>query len=134
MNDDSYHIDINSHSTSHHCSANGYSTKLSSHSSAHMDEESTQNPQRRRGRKRIQDDKYYAISQDKIQEWEYILENAKNLSKREKKIIKNRISAQKSRNKKKEEMNGKLGHLRDKYTDIYEGLDDTLCLECKVNF
>lgn len=32
------------------------------------------------------------------------------------------------------EINGKLGLLRDKYTDLYEVLDDILCLECKVNF
>jgi hypothetical protein len=43
------------------------------------------------------------MTNDKIQEWEDMLHNSKNLSKKEKKILRNRISAQKSRNKKKEE-------------------------------
>jgi len=43
------------------------------------------------------------MTNDKIQEWEELLQNSKNLSKKEKKILRNRISAQKSRNKKKEE-------------------------------
>lgn len=59
--------------------------------------------QKRRGRKKIEDEEYYAITNDKIQEWEHILQTSKNLSKKDKKILRNRISAQKSRNKKKEE-------------------------------
>lgn len=48
---------------------------------------------KRRGRRKIEDEQYYAMTNDKIQEWEYILQNSKNLSKKEKKILRNRISA-----------------------------------------
>ena len=41
----------------------------------------------------MEDDQYYAISNDKIYEWEQMLTNSKNLSKKEKKILRNRISA-----------------------------------------
>lgn len=58
---------------------------------------------KKRGRRKLEDEQYYAISNDKIQEWENLLQNSSHLSKKEKKILRNRISAQKSRNKKKEE-------------------------------
>jgi hypothetical protein len=48
---------------------------------------------KKRGRRKLEDEQYYAISNDKINEWEYMLTNSKNLSKKEKKILRNRISA-----------------------------------------
>ena len=48
---------------------------------------------KKRGRRKLEDDQYYAISNDKINEWEYMLANSKNLTKKEKKILRNRISA-----------------------------------------
>jgi hypothetical protein len=48
---------------------------------------------KKRGRRKLEDEQYYAISNDKINEWEQMLANSKNLSKKEKKILRNRISA-----------------------------------------
>eukprot|EP00347_Sterkiella_histriomuscorum_P016214 403354052 len=91
---------------------------------------------KRRGRRKIEDDQYYAITNDKIQEWEHILQNQKNLSKKDKKILRNRISAQKSRNKKKEEfgsLNSQIDLLKDRYRQLFEILEDNTCAECKEN-
>ncbi len=81
---------------------------------------------KKRGRRKLEDDQYYAISNDKINEWEYMLANSKNLSKKDKKILRNRISAQKSRNKKKEEfgiLNQQIEILRQKYQDLHDVMD-----------
>jgi hypothetical protein len=72
---------------------------------------------KKRGRKKMEDDDYYLATNDKIQEWEEMLKQ-KGLSKKEKKAIRNRISAQRSRNKKKEEqltMQQQIDALRLKY-------------------
>lgn len=98
--------------------------------------EDDQNCKKLRGRRKIEDDQYYAMTNDKIQEWEYILQNSKNLSKKEKKILRNRISAQKSRNKKKEEfgqLNNKIDQLKDRYKQLFEILDEQMCDACKSN-
>ena len=81
------------------------------------------------------------MTNDKIQEWEHMLQNSKTLSKKDKKILRNRISAQKSRNKKKEEfgqLSSKIDTLQGTYeekleacTHIFEVLEDNLCLTCK---
>ena len=89
---------------------------------------------KKRGRRKLEDDQYYAISNDKIYEWEQMLSNTKNLSKKDKKILRNRISAQKSRNKKKEEfgvLNQQIEILRQKYQDLHDVMDRTLCPHCK---
>lgn len=91
---------------------------------------------KRRGRRKIEDEQYYAMTNDKIQEWEYILQNSKNLSKKEKKILRNRISAQKSRNKKKEEfgsLNSQIDVLRARYRQLFEILEENTCDCCKEN-
>ena len=48
---------------------------------------------KKRGRRKLEDEQYYALSNDKIQEWEQMLANSTNLTKKEKKILRNRISA-----------------------------------------
>ncbi len=60
---------------------------------------------KKRGRRKIDDYEYFSITNEKITEWEVLIESGK-LSSQEKKILKNRISAQKSRMKKKEEIGG----------------------------
>lgn len=89
---------------------------------------------KKRGRRKLEDDQYYSISNEKIQEWENLLQNSQNLSKKDKKILRNRISAQKSRNKKKEEfgvLTSQIEILTNKYQDLYEVIDCTLCSKCK---
>jgi hypothetical protein len=52
--------------------------------------------------------------------------NSTTLSKKEKKILRNRISAQKSRNNKKEEftiLNTQIEILTKKYQDLYDVMD-----------
>ncbi|CDW76724.1 UNKNOWN [Stylonychia lemnae] len=91
---------------------------------------------KRRGRRKIEDEQYYAMTNDKIQEWEYILQNSKNLSKKDKKILRNRISAQKSRNKKKEEfgnLNTQIDVLRARYRQLFDILEENTCDACKEN-
>lgn len=68
------------------------SATLDNNLKSDMTEDDNMN-KKRRGRRKIEDDQYYAMTNDKIQEWEYILQNSKNLSKKEKKILRNRISA-----------------------------------------
>lgn len=48
---------------------------------------------RKPGRKKIDDEEYYNISKDKIQEWEELIKHPKGLSKNDVKMIRNRISA-----------------------------------------
>lgn len=63
-----------------------------------------------------------------------MLQNSKTLSKKDKKILRNRISAQKSRNKKKEEfghLSSQIDALKNKYQDLFEVLDETMCEQCK---
>lgn len=100
------------------------------------DEDCNGGNKKKRGRRKLEDEQYYAISNDKIQEWEHELQTSKTLSKKEKKILRNRISAQKSRNKKKEEftiLNTQIEILTKKYQELYDVMDNTLCTSCKDN-
>lgn len=53
----------------------------------------------------MKDDEYFNISMEKINEWENLISTG-TLTANERKVLRNRISAQKSRNKKKEELGG----------------------------
>ena len=80
---------------------------------------------KKRGRKRLQKEAYDDESQDKIKEWEKLL-NSASLSKSEKKTLQNRISAQKSRNKRKNEqltLEKSLDKLKTKFDQLAEVLD-----------
>ena len=64
---------------------------------------------KRRGRKVTEPNKYFAESQEKIDEWKKILDrgrddNGRILTKKQKEGLRNRISAQESRRKKKLEL------------------------------
>ena len=70
-----------------------------------------------RGRKKIDDEEYKHMAYDKINEWQEMLKSNK-ISNAEKRMIRNRIQAQISRNRKKEEateMNKKIDEMKKKY-------------------
>jgi len=82
----------------------------------------------------MEDETYFSMTAEKIEEWEQKLKAAKNLTKREKKMYMNRISAQKSRLKKKSETQGLQAEndaLRAELDEMKKKIDTQLCGNCR---
>ena len=94
---------------------------------------------KRRGRKVTEPNKYFAESQEKIDEWKKILDrgrddNGRILTKKQKEGLRNRISAQESRRKKKLELQTlkeKQAKLEKDFKIILDALDEVINEEDK---